>query len=203
MYQRSSVQVLTQFTAQDSLSRTTHLLGSSDWFVDVTELVLNMLRIEDPRVASFGTHNSLIGLEPGKTSLYVGDGSAGHLRSLSPILIIGSLLLPQVVSEQWDGVLGRCDITVTSDPVIPGDLYVQVVSGLGMSVTASPAHLSIVTATVTAYNILYNHEQVTEAVHSHVRSFGLKLTCRVSPGGVHQRLAPVQRRHRHPPLLLS
>ncbi|XP_034400826.1 transmembrane protein 132D [Cyclopterus lumpus] len=44
VYQRSSVQVLTQFTAQDSHSRTTHLLGSSDWFVDVTELVRNWLR---------------------------------------------------------------------------------------------------------------------------------------------------------------
>ncbi|XP_074484793.1 transmembrane protein 132C [Sebastes fasciatus] len=134
VYQRSSVQVLTQFRAQDSHGRTTHLLGSSDWFVDVTELVRNWLRVEDPRVASLGTQNNLIGLQPGQTSLYV-------------------------VSEQWDGVLGRCDITVTSDPVTPGDLSVQVVSGLGMSVTASPTHPSIVTTTVTAYNILYNHHQ--------------------------------------------
>ncbi|KAM9363212.1 transmembrane protein 132D [Symphorus nematophorus] len=134
VYQRSSVQVLTQFTAQDPHSRTTHLLGSSDWFVDVTELVLNLLRIEDPRVASLGPQNNLIGLQPGKTSLHV-------------------------ISEQWDGVLGRCDITVTSDPVTPGDLSVQVVSGLGMSVMASPAHPSIITTTVTAYNILYNHHQ--------------------------------------------
>ncbi|TNN77897.1 Transmembrane protein 132C [Liparis tanakae] len=102
VYQRSSIQVLTQFTAQDPQSRTTHLLGSSDWFVDVTELV---------------------------------------------------------VSEQWDGVLGRCDVTVTSDPVTPWDLSVQVISGLGMSVTANPTNPSIVTTTVTAYNILYNHHQ--------------------------------------------
>ncbi|KAM3622832.1 uncharacterized protein V6R79_003715 [Siganus canaliculatus] len=134
VYQRSSVQVLTQFTAQDSQSRTTYLLGSSDWFVDVTELVLNLLRIEDPRVASLGPQSNVVGLQPGKTSLHV-------------------------ISEQWDGVLGRCDITVTSDPVTPGDLSVQLVSGLGMSITASPAHTSIITATVTAYNILYNHHQ--------------------------------------------
>ncbi|XP_070783495.1 transmembrane protein 132C [Enoplosus armatus] len=134
VYQRSSVQVLTQFTAQDSHSRATHLLGSSDWFVDVTELVRDWLRVDDARVASLDAQTNLIGLQPGKTSLHV-------------------------VSEQWDGVLGRCDITVTSDPVTPGDLSVQVVSGLGMSVMTSPAHLSIVTATVTAYNILYNHHQ--------------------------------------------
>ncbi|XP_029912431.1 transmembrane protein 132D [Myripristis murdjan] len=134
VFQRSSVQVLTQFTAQDTQSRTTHLLGSSDWFVDVTELVRNWLRVEDPRVASLGTQNNLVGLQPGKTSLHV-------------------------ISGQWDGVLGSCDITVTSDPVLPGDLSVQVVSGLGMSIMASPAHPSIVTSTVTAYNILYNHQQ--------------------------------------------
>lgn len=67
---------------------------------------------------------------------------------------------PQVISEQWDGILGRCEITVTTEPVNPGDLSVQVVSDLGMSVTASPAHPFITTATVTAYNILYNHQQV-------------------------------------------
>lgn len=71
-----------------------------------------------------------------------------------------SLSFSQVISEQWDGVLGRCDITVTSEPVTPGDLSVQVVSGLGMSVKASPAHPFIITTTVTAYNILYNYRQV-------------------------------------------
>ncbi|KAI9514158.1 hypothetical protein NQZ68_035622 [Dissostichus eleginoides] len=137
VYQRSSVRVLTRFTAQDSLGRTTYLLGSSDWFVDVTELVRNWLRVEDPRVASLDSNNNLIGLRPGKTSLHV-------------------------ISEQWDGMLGGCDITVTSEPVTPGDLSVQVVSGIGMSVADSPTHPSIVTTTVTAFNILYNHHQVHE-----------------------------------------
>ncbi|XP_039883170.1 transmembrane protein 132C isoform X2 [Simochromis diagramma] len=134
VYQRSSVQVLTQFTAQDSHSRTTHHLGSSDWFVDVTELVSNWLRVEDPRVASLRPQNIVIGLRPGKTSLHV-------------------------ISEQWDGMLGTCDITVSSDTVSAGDLSVQAVSGLGMSVKSSPAHPSIITATVTAYNTMYHYHQ--------------------------------------------
>ena len=67
----------------------------------------------------------------------------------------------QVISSQWDGVLGSCDVTVTSEPVTPGDLSVQVVSGLGMSIQPSPAHPSVVTATVTAYNILYDPGQVS------------------------------------------
>lgn len=70
----------------------------------------------------------------------------------------------KVTSEQWDGALGRCDIAVVSEPVTLGDLSVQVVSGLGMSVAASRAHQSVVTATVTAYNVLYNYHQVREAL---------------------------------------
>lgn len=81
VYQRSSVQVLTQFTAQDYQSRTVHLLGSSDWFVDVTELVRDWLRVEDPRVASLNPQNTLIGLRPGKTSLHVLDSDLSFASS--------------------------------------------------------------------------------------------------------------------------
>lgn len=68
----------------------------------------------------------------------------------------------QVVSSQWDGVLGSCDITVTSDPIAPSDLSVQVVSGLDMSITGSPAHPWVVTTTVTAFNVLRSPDQVSQ-----------------------------------------
>ncbi|CDQ58910.1 unnamed protein product [Oncorhynchus mykiss] len=139
VYQRSTVQVLTQFSAQGGQGQLTYLLGSSDWFVDATELVRNWLRVENPRVAVLDKQSNLIGLHPGKTSV-------------------------RVISSQWDGVLGSCDVTVTSEPVNPGDLSVQVVGGLGMSIKASPAHPAVVTATVTAYNILYNHGQVSSVL---------------------------------------
>lgn len=74
---------------------------------------------------------------------------------------IGTSLVSQVISSQWDGVLGSCDVIVTSEHVTPGDLSVQVVGGLGMSINASPAHPAVVTATVTAYNILYQRGQVS------------------------------------------
>lgn len=77
VYQRSSVQVLTQFKALDSHGKTKHLLSSPEWFVDVTELVRNWLRVEDPRVASLGKHNNVIGLRAGKTTLYVSYSIVG------------------------------------------------------------------------------------------------------------------------------
>ncbi|XP_036372549.1 transmembrane protein 132C [Megalops cyprinoides] len=136
VFQRSTVQVLAQFAAQPSAEtgQLTYMLGSPDWFIDVTELVRDWLKVEKPRVAALDKHGYLVGFQPGVTSI-------------------------QVVSDQWDGVLGSCDVIVSADHVTPGDLSVQLVGGLSLSVKANPAHPSVVTATVTAHNTLYNHGQ--------------------------------------------
>ncbi|TRY89975.1 hypothetical protein DNTS_001696 [Danionella cerebrum] len=132
VYQRSTVQVLAQFSAQSAAQGTpSYMLGSSDWFVDVTDLIHDWLRIEDPSIAALNKQNHLIGLKPGITSVYV-------------------------ISSQWDGVLGRTNVIVTSEPVTPDGLSVQLVGGLGLSINSSPSHASIVTATVNAHNTLYN-----------------------------------------------
>uniref|UniRef100_W5MNM3 Uncharacterized protein n=1 Tax=Lepisosteus oculatus TaxID=7918 RepID=W5MNM3_LEPOC len=136
VYQRSTVQIWAQFAAMpvDARRQVTYLLGSPDWFVDVTALARHGLRVENPRVASLDEHGILIGLEPGVTSL-------------------------QVVSSQWDSVLGESEVTVSADPVKLGDLKVQLVSGLTLSITASPSHPSVITATVSAQHILYTYGQ--------------------------------------------
>ncbi|XP_065121410.1 transmembrane protein 132C [Paramisgurnus dabryanus] len=136
VYQRSTIQILARFSAQSGAQggQPTYMLGSPDWFVDVTELVQDWLRIENPHIAAFDKQKHLVGLKPGITSIYV-------------------------ISSQWDGVLGSADVTVTSEPVTSGDLTVQLVGGLGLSINSSPSHPSIVTATVNAHNTLYNHGQ--------------------------------------------
>ncbi|KAI4884915.1 hypothetical protein NFI96_013210 [Prochilodus magdalenae] len=136
VYQRSTIQILAQFSAQavGPGVQPTYMLGSPDWFVDVTSLVRDWLRIDNPRVAALDRQNQLIGLEPGFTSLHV-------------------------ISNQWDGVLGSADVFVTSEPVAPGDLSVQLVGGLGLSINPNPSHPSVITATVTSHNTLYNHGQ--------------------------------------------
>ncbi|XP_049336953.1 transmembrane protein 132C isoform X2 [Astyanax mexicanus] len=136
VYQRSTIQILAQFSARPvgPGGQPTYMLGSPDWFVDVTNLVRNWLRIDNPRVAALDKQNNLIGLEPGLTSLHV-------------------------ISSQWDGVLGSVDVFVTSEPVTPGDLSVQLVGGLGLTINPNPSHPSVITATVTSHNTLYNHGQ--------------------------------------------
>ncbi|XP_043095223.1 transmembrane protein 132C [Puntigrus tetrazona] len=135
VYQRSTIQILAQFSAQSAAQgQPTYMLGSPDWFVDVTELVRDWLRIENPYIAALDKQRHLIGLKSGITSLHV-------------------------ISSQWDGVLGSANVIVSSEPVTPGDLSVQLVGGLGLSINSSPSHPSIVTATVNAHNTLYNHGQ--------------------------------------------
>ncbi|XP_053477421.1 transmembrane protein 132A [Ictalurus furcatus] len=134
VYQRATVQILAQFSAQSAQGQLTYMLGSPDWFVDVTDLVHDCLRIENSRVAALHERNYVIGLEPGFTSL-------------------------NVISSQWDGVLGTADVIVTSEPVAPGDLSVHLVGGLGLSVKSSSSNPSVIIATVTSYNTLYNHGQ--------------------------------------------
>ncbi|KAK2909067.1 hypothetical protein Q8A67_004904 [Cirrhinus molitorella] len=135
VFQRSTIQILAQFSAQSAAQgQPTYMLGSPDWFVDVTELVRDWLRIENSYIAALDKQKHIIGLKPGITSLHV-------------------------ISSQWDGVLGSANVIVTSEPVTPGDLAVQLVGGLGLSINSSPSHPAIVTATVNAHNTLYNHGQ--------------------------------------------
>ncbi|XP_062408355.1 transmembrane protein 132C [Sardina pilchardus] len=140
VFQRSTVQVLAQFSAHSSTKKgqPTYMLGSPDWFVDVTELVWDWLRVGNPRVATLNKQGYLVGLEPGITTLHV-------------------------ISSQWDGVLGSAEVVVSSEPVTPGDLSVQLVGGLGLVINSNPAHQSVVTAAVTAHNILYNYGQEASA----------------------------------------
>ncbi|KAL2097356.1 hypothetical protein ACEWY4_006563 [Coilia grayii] len=136
VFQRSTVQVLAQFSAHPSTRRgqPSYMLGSPDWFVDVTEMVWDWLQVGNSRVATLSKQGFLIGLEPGITTLHV-------------------------ISSQWDGVLGSAEVVVTSETVAPGDLSVQLIGGLGLTINPNPAHQSVISAAVTAHNILYNYGQ--------------------------------------------
>lgn len=71
VYQRATIQILAQFGAKSGQGQLTCMLGSCDWFVDVTDLVHDSLRIENSQVAALHEKNYVIGLEPGVTSLNV------------------------------------------------------------------------------------------------------------------------------------
>lgn len=71
-YQSTTLRVLTHFEAEsgEGLGQPDFLLGS-DWQVDVTELVKDLLKVEDSRVAKITDGATLAGLNAGTTKVQV------------------------------------------------------------------------------------------------------------------------------------
>lgn len=66
------MRVLTHFVAESSETRgqVAHMLGS-DWQVDITELVWDFLKVENPRIARLREGRILEGMDTGMTSIQV------------------------------------------------------------------------------------------------------------------------------------
>lgn len=71
-YQHALVRVLTQFVAESSElgGHLTYLLGS-EWQFDITELVADFMKVEEPRVAKLQEGRVLAGREQGITTVQV------------------------------------------------------------------------------------------------------------------------------------
>ncbi|XP_071322549.1 transmembrane protein 132C isoform X1 [Trachinotus anak] len=136
-YQSTSLRVLTHFVADtgevrgatedDGLGQQNFLLGS-DWQVEVTQLVKDSLRVDDPKVAQLLEGQVLIGLSTGTTKLQV----------LSPLTSL---------------VLAERSIRVLDDKVSVTELGVQLVSGLSLSLQLSPGSNRAIVATATTQEV--------------------------------------------------
>lgn len=73
-YQHAMIRVLTHFIAEsaDSRGQTSYMLGS-DWQVDITELVWDYLKVEDPQIAQLLDRKILVGRDTGMTTIQVGS----------------------------------------------------------------------------------------------------------------------------------
>ncbi|NXT56242.1 T132E protein, partial [Pluvianellus socialis] len=113
-YQHATLQVFTQFhtTAAEGTGQVVTMLGP-DWLVEVTDLVSDFMRVDDPRVAHMVDSFTLAGREPGTT-------------------------LFKVVSPLMEAVLGETLVTVAEEKVSITDLKAQVVSSLSLSLHPSP-----------------------------------------------------------------
>ncbi|NWX05197.1 T132E protein, partial [Caloenas nicobarica] len=115
-YQHATLQVFTQFhtTAAEGTGQVVTMLGP-DWLVEVTDLVSDFMRVDDPRVAHMVDSFTLAGREPGTT-------------------------LFKVVSPLMEAVLGETLVTVAEEKVSITDLKAQVVSSLSLSLHPSPGN---------------------------------------------------------------
>ncbi|KAM9391510.1 transmembrane protein 132C [Pholidichthys leucotaenia] len=129
-YQQAMVKVLTHFIAESSGSRsqTSFMLGS-DWQVDITELVWDFLKVEDPQIAQLLDRRVLAGLDVGMTTV-------------------------QVLSPLSDSILAEKTVTVVDDKVTITELGVQLVTGLSMNLQLSPGSNKAILATTNTQEVL-------------------------------------------------
>ncbi|XP_029024477.1 transmembrane protein 132C [Betta splendens] len=142
-YQSTALRVLTHFVADpeeprgsaedDTAAQQSFLLGS-DWQVEVTQLVKDSLRVEDPRVAQLLEGQVVIGLSPGVTQL-------------------------QVLSPLTASVLAERSVRVLDDKVSVTELGVQLVSGLSLSLQLSPGSNRAIVATATTQEVIESLKQ--------------------------------------------
>uniref|UniRef100_A0A3Q2DKL3 Uncharacterized protein n=1 Tax=Cyprinodon variegatus TaxID=28743 RepID=A0A3Q2DKL3_CYPVA len=137
-YQSTSLHVLTQFVSdagefrgamEDGGPGQQNFLLGTDWHVDVTLLVKESLRVQDPKIAELLEGQVLIGLSTGTTNL-------------------------QVVSPLTSSVLAERRIRVLDDKVSVTELGVQLVSGLSLSLQLSPGSSRAIVATATTQEVI-------------------------------------------------
>ncbi|KAK7895923.1 hypothetical protein WMY93_021248 [Mugilogobius chulae] len=139
-----SVRVLTHFVAEATAADSAgtdedgpgqpHFLLGSDWQVEVTQLVKDFLRVEQPSVAQLTDGQILIGMNPGTAKVKV----------LSPLTSL---------------VLGERTVRVVDDKVSVTELGVQLVSGLSLSLQLSPGSNRAIVATATTQEVMTQLKQ--------------------------------------------
>ncbi|XP_064209327.1 transmembrane protein 132C isoform X2 [Anguilla rostrata] len=134
-YQYALVRVLTHFVAEpaDPGGELVYMLGA-DWQADITDLVLDFFKVEDPRIARLLDGRVLMGRDLGITTI-------------------------QVLSPLSDSILAEKTVTVLDDKVTITDLGVQLVAGLSLSLQASPSNSRAIVATATAQDLLHSPKQ--------------------------------------------
>ncbi|KAK7802336.1 hypothetical protein U0070_025288 [Myodes glareolus] len=133
-YQHALVRVLTQFVAESpDLGQLTYMLGP-DWQFDITDLVTEFVKVEEPKIAQLQDGRILAGREPGITTV-------------------------QVLSPLSDSILAEKTVIVLDDRVTITELGVQLVAGLSLSLQPHKADKRAIISTVAAQDVLQAPQQ--------------------------------------------
>ncbi|XP_039628020.1 transmembrane protein 132C isoform X1 [Polypterus senegalus] len=134
-YQHAMVRVLTHFVAEPlgPGGQLVYMLGT-DWQFDITDLVMDFLKVEDPHIVKLEQGRVLVGLDPGMTTI-------------------------QVLSPLSDSILAEKTVTVLEDKVSVTDVAVQLVTSLSLSLQLSTGSNRAVVATATTQELLHSAKQ--------------------------------------------
>uniref|UniRef100_A0A8C9CAQ6 Transmembrane protein 132B n=1 Tax=Phocoena sinus TaxID=42100 RepID=A0A8C9CAQ6_PHOSS len=133
-HQRALVRVLTQFVAESPDSGQLSYMLGPDWQFDVTDLVMDFMKAEEPRIAQLQDGRILVGREPGITTV-------------------------QVLSPLSDSILAEKTVTVLDDRVTIVDLGVQLVAGLSLSLRSHRLDKRAIISTAAAQDVLQAPQQ--------------------------------------------
>nr|XP_058895653.1 transmembrane protein 132B [Kogia breviceps] len=133
-HQHAVVRVLTQFVAESPRSAQLSYLLGPDWQFDVTDLVADFMKVEEPRIAQLQGGRTLVGREPGITTV-------------------------QVLSPLSDSILAEKTVTVLDDRVTIVDLGVQLVAGLSLSLQPHRSDKRAIISTAAARDVLQAPQQ--------------------------------------------
>ncbi|KAM5239105.1 transmembrane protein 132B isoform 2-T2 [Ctenodactylus gundi] len=133
-YQHALVRVLTQFVAESpDVGQLVYMLGS-DWQFDITDLVTEFMKVEEPKIAQLQDGRTLAGREPGITTV-------------------------QVLSPLSDSILAEKTVIVLDDRVTITEVGVQLVAGLSLSLQPHKADKRVLVSTATAQEVLQAPQQ--------------------------------------------
>ncbi|KAL1768487.1 transmembrane protein 132B [Sigmodon hispidus] len=133
-YQHALVRVLTQFVAESpDLGQLTYMLGP-DWQFDITDLVTEFVKVEEPKIAQLQDGRILAGREPGITTV-------------------------QVLSPLSDSILAEKTVIVLDDRVTITELGVQLVAGLSLTLQPHKADKRAIISTVAAQDVFQAPQQ--------------------------------------------
>ncbi|XP_019504572.1 PREDICTED: LOW QUALITY PROTEIN: transmembrane protein 132B [Hipposideros armiger] len=128
-YQHATVRVLAQFVAEaPDAGQLSYMLGP-DWQFDITDLVTDFMKVEEPKIAQLQDGRTLVGREPGITTV-------------------------QVLSPLSDSILAEKTVIVLDDRVTIADLGVQLVAGLSLSLQPHRADRRAIVSTAAAQDVL-------------------------------------------------
>ncbi|XP_027944829.1 transmembrane protein 132B [Eumetopias jubatus] len=133
-YQHAAVRVLTQFAAEARDSGQLSYMLGPDWQFDITDLVAEFMKVEEPRIAQLLGGRTLVGREPGITTV-------------------------QVLSPLSDSILAEKTVIVLDDRVTIADLGVQLVAGLSLALQPHRADKRAIVSTVSAQDVLQAPQQ--------------------------------------------
>ncbi|XP_006874587.1 PREDICTED: transmembrane protein 132C-like [Chrysochloris asiatica] len=134
-YQHATVRVLTQFVSEGPgpWGQLSHLV-SPEWQLDITHLVADFMKLEEPGIATLEDGGVLVGREVGMTTI-------------------------QVLSPLSDSILAEKTVTVLDDKVTVTDLALQLVAGLAVTLHPIAENSKAVTAVTTAEEQLRTPKQ--------------------------------------------